>query len=54
MTQNTPRKTTAEELVKFYVPRNLKRQLQELAASRNIALSAMLRLVVSEYIKTRQ
>jgi hypothetical protein len=54
MTQNTPRQATSEELIKFYAPRALKLQLQELAASRNIALSALLRLVVSEYVKSRQ
>lgn len=50
MTQS-PHKPPSEELIKFYAPLHLKRQLQELAASRNIALSALLRLLVSEYIK---
>jgi hypothetical protein len=54
MTQKPPRQATAETLIKFYAPRALKQQLQELATSRNIALSAMLRLVVSEYVRTRQ
>jgi hypothetical protein len=54
MTQKPTRQSTSEELIKFYAPRALKLQLQELAASRNIALSALLRLVVSEYVKSRK
>ena len=54
MSQNSRKSNPSEELIKFYVPRDLKRELKELAVSRNIALSALLRLVVSEYIKTRK
>ena len=38
-------------LIKFVAPRNLKRALQELANERNITLSALLRLISSEYVK---
>jgi hypothetical protein len=54
MTQNPRQKPTSGELVKFYVPRDLKAALQALAASRNVALSALLRLVVTEYVRNRQ
>ena len=44
-----------EVLIKFLAPRELKHALQELAAKRNVALSALLRLVLSEYVRrTRQ
>ena len=54
MTQEPRKRHTNEELIKFYVPRALKLELQELAASRNIALSALLRLVITEYVKSRK
>ncbi len=38
-------------LIKFLAPRKLKLALEELAAERNIALSALLRLVTSEYVR---
>ena len=37
--------------LKFVVPGDLKRDLQLLAAERNIALSALLRLIASEYVR---
>ena len=40
-----------EVLIKFGAPHQLKRALQELANERNIALSALLRLIASEYVK---
>ena len=40
-----------EVLIKFLAPRKLKHALEELAVERNIALSALLRLVTSEYIR---
>jgi hypothetical protein len=43
-----------EELIKFVLPRELKGELQALASSRNISLSALLRLVISEYVKSRK
>ena len=38
-------------LIKFLSPIKLKRALEELAAERNITLSALLRLISSEYVK---
>jgi molybdopterin-guanine dinucleotide biosynthesis protein A len=38
-------------LIKFLLPIKLKRALEELAAERNITLSALLRLISSEYVK---
>jgi hypothetical protein len=44
-----------EVLIKFLAPRKLKLALEELAGERNVALSALLRLVLSEYVRrTRQ
>lgn len=37
--------------LKFVVPGGLKRDLQRLADERNIALSALLRLITSEYVR---
>jgi hypothetical protein len=53
MTHNQRKPNSRENLIKFYVPRGLKRDLQMLAISRNIALSALLRLVVTEYVKSK-
>ena len=51
MSQENNRKNINEVLIKFVAPKELKRALQELANERNISLSALLRLVVSEYVK---
>ena len=51
MSHNDSRKNINQVLVKFVAPRKLKRTLQELANERNIALSALLRLIASEYVK---
>ena len=40
-----------EEQVKFLVPLELKLSLQKLADERNISLSALMRLIASEYVK---
>jgi hypothetical protein len=48
---NNNRKQINEVLIKFVAPRELKCSLQELANERNITLSALLRLVASEYVK---
>ena len=50
---NNNRKHINEVLIKFVAPRELKRALQELANERNITLSALLRLVTSEYVKRK-
>ena len=51
MSNNDNRKNINEVLIKFVAPRELKRALQELANERNITLSALLRLIASEYVK---
>ncbi len=38
-------------IIKFVAPIDLKEELQKLANERNIALSSLLRLIASEYIK---
>jgi hypothetical protein len=40
--------------IKFGVPTNLKDTLQALADERNIGLSALLRLIATEYIRRHQ
>jgi hypothetical protein len=40
-----------DELIKFVAPTELKQSLQDMANERNITLSALLRLIASEYIK---
>ena len=42
------------DLIKFVVPVNLKQELLGLASARNISLSALLRLIVSDYIKVKR
>jgi len=51
MSQNENQKIQNEVLIKFLVPRRLKSALLELAMERNITLSALLRLITSEYVK---
>ena len=48
MTNNSNRN---EALIKFVAPTELKQDLQHLANERNIALSSLLRLIASEYVK---
>lgn len=43
-----------ETHIKFLVPRALKQQLETLARERNISLSALLRLIASDYVKRNQ
>jgi len=54
MDKNLLTKRKNEALIKVLVPSDLKHDLLRLAASRNISLSALLRLIVSEYIKLRR
>jgi predicted transcriptional regulator len=44
-------KSISEVIIKFQAPTELKEALQQLADERNIALSALLRLIASEYVK---
>ena len=53
MSNDSNRKHINEVLIKFVAPRELKRTLQALANERNITLSALLRLVTSEYVKRK-
>ena len=48
---NNNRKNINEVRIKFVAPEDLKQHLQALANERNITLSALLRLVTSEYVK---
>jgi hypothetical protein len=45
------RKAKNEALIKFVAPNDLKQSLLELAKERNIALSSLLRLIASDYVK---
>jgi hypothetical protein len=54
MTTNDNHKTIGEALIKFHAPEELKLALQALASERNITLSALLRLVMTEYVKRNQ
>jgi hypothetical protein len=45
------KKLIHEKLVKFLVSQELKQRLQQLADERNISLSALMRLITSEYVK---
>jgi hypothetical protein len=51
MSHSSNKKLIHEEQVKFLLPRDLKADLQKLADERNISLSALLRLITSEYVK---
>jgi hypothetical protein len=54
MTQQSNKGNNNGVLIKFLAPPNLKRALEDLARERNIALSALLRLVTSEYVRRTQ
>jgi hypothetical protein len=47
------KKKVSESLIKFNAPEALKEELIRLASVRNISLSALIRLIVSEYIKNK-
>jgi hypothetical protein len=51
MSKKNNRKNINEVLIKFVAPAELKLALQDLANERNITLSALLRLITSEYVK---
>ncbi len=51
MTQEDKQNRQNEALIKFLAPQRLKHRLEGLAAERNIALSALLRLIASEYLR---
>ena len=54
MTHKNNRKQINEVRIKFVAPEELKDELQALANERNITLSALLRLIASEYVKRNQ
>ena len=54
MTTQPKHKNIDKALIKFRAPQELKRAVQELANERNIALSALLRLITTEYVKRHQ
>jgi hypothetical protein len=54
MTNNNNRKNINEVRIKFVAPDELKSSLQQLANDRNITLSALLRLITTDYIKRKQ
>lgn len=43
-----------EELIKLTAPRHLKSELVEAAVSRNISLSALVRIALTDYIKNKK
>jgi predicted transcriptional regulator len=47
------KKRIQDDIIRFALPSQLKRDLQALAEARNISLSALLRLVLSEYVKSK-
>ena len=54
MANKNNRKNINEVRIKFVAPEELKHSLQALANERNITLSALLRLIATEYVKRNQ
>lgn len=48
-----PRKARNDTVIKFMASDELKHDLECLAQSRNISLSALLRLILTEYLRTK-
>lgn len=44
----------SETLIKFYATNHIKQQLQTLADERGLTLSALMRLIATEYIKLKK
>jgi len=56
-TKDVPRNTKDLQhatLIKFVAPHSLKETLSEMALERSVSLSALLRIIASEYIKHDQ
>jgi hypothetical protein len=51
MTRKSHKQPTNKDLIKFLVPKQLKDSLLIIAIERNISLSALLRIITSEYAK---
>ena len=54
MSQEIQKNYNNATLIKFVAPHSLKETLSELAFERSISLSALLRIIASEYIKRDQ
>jgi len=54
MTQKNPKQPTNKDLIKFLTPKPLKNSLLIIALERNISLSALLRIITSEYARRYQ
>ena len=54
MTYKLHNKPTNKDLIKFLVPKPLKDSLLIIAIERNISLSALLRIITTEYAKRYQ
>ena len=52
MSQISPQ--LSETVIKFLVPYSLKHHLQELADERGLTLSALMRLIATDYIKLKK
>ncbi|MAU08195.1 MAG: hypothetical protein CL607_00115 [Anaerolineaceae bacterium] len=51
-THNSKKKKLIHEVrIKFLAPRDLKSNLEQMADDRNVTLSALLRLIATEYVK---
>ena len=53
MTTKQSKKPTTVTSIKVRLSPTLKRQLQDFATQRNISLSSLMRLIATEYIKTK-
>jgi hypothetical protein len=53
VTKANPKPTANQTYIKVHLSLSLKRQLQALAEQRSISLSSLLRLIATEYIKTK-
>ena len=51
MANTIPRNNITDVVLRFVTPVKLRNDLQELANERNITLSALLRLIATEYVK---
>jgi len=51
MTKKIEKINQQKDLIKFLAPLSLQKSLQSIANERNISLSALLRIITSEYVK---
>ena len=54
MSQEIQKNYNNATLIKFVAPHSLKETLSEMASERSVSLSALLRIISSEYIKRDQ